>query len=220
MAAKPGSGRGRKRVRTDEAGEEYQRHHPDRCWQDDIVMGVVAAVVAQFEVINATRGAALERAVFGEEELPVDIPRWFYRWFPLVRDRCRDDLRAKPELIDNPIMRLFSLPVCDRAFLSDPDAAQVPLALDAELDLRSLRLLQAARTDYDKLRREERGLRAFYEGVRNFFERVGRAVPTARDIALLAAAGGLESLEPSLNDTRRRWENRIGRWQREREGPA
>ena len=189
------------------------------------MLGVIVAVAVQLEVIRATWLAAQERAILAEDELPLDklphdIPRWFYLWFPWARDHCRDLCAKMPELIDNPLMLAFSQPICDLALLTDPDAVQVPLNPDTKLDIGTLRLLRTARRDYDKLRRDERGLRGFYDGVRKVFKAGGRPVPTARDIALLAAAAGLEPLEPSLNDTRRRWENRIGRWKREKEGPA
>ncbi|MBK7074605.1 MAG: hypothetical protein IPH44_20140 [Myxococcales bacterium] len=200
---------GRRRITTEDAGGEYERRHPGRAWGPDAGQGVFLAVLGEVRTIVASRGAALERAVTGKAPLVVEVPAWFSRWFTYFRD----GLRARPEL-DDPFVRLFSQAFCDDPSLSQPGGARVTLNFDAgvELTIGLLHSLPALRADHDRLRREEYAIHGFYEGVRAAFVRDGRRTPGAGDIALLAAAAGIEPLEPSLDRTRKRWEKRIARW--------
>lgn len=57
--------------------------------------------------------------------------------------------------------------------------------------------------------------RAFYEALRGVYLADGRGEPTPRDVVLLAGAVGLDPFD-GLDAARKRWEDRIRRWSRER----
>lgn len=79
-----------------------------------------------------------------------------------------------------------------------------------------LPLVESLEAHHRRLKPRDRiELRAFFYGVRGHFHIRDLGEPTARDMALLACARGLEPIERGLNLARKHWDERIGRWRRE-----
>jgi hypothetical protein len=58
-------------------------------------------------------------------------------------------------------------------------------------------------------------LRAFFRVTRKLFHALDLGEPTARALALLCAARGIEPITVGMNKARQRWDERLGRWRRE-----
>jgi hypothetical protein len=64
-------------------------------------------------------------------------------------------------------------------------------------------------------RRASPELRAFFQTTREDFHALGRGEPTAKVLALLCAARGIQPIEDSMKQARKRWDDRLTRWRAE-----
>ena len=205
------------RVTTDTAGKYYERRH-QRSWRLDAFMGVFIAttVLVRESIIRGAvhHGRKLEGRRKVDPAPP--LPEW-----------CRDACVGYQEKFgpcvneDTPFLfRSIASPIfVQLADKLTQDVGDIDLNPLEELVLRTF-LPQAEKilARFNEKRQRDPTLFGFYAGVRVMLRWTRSEEPKASDVALLAAASGVEPFtgrSPTLDSNRKRWEKRIKRWKEE-----
>lgn len=202
-----------KRVRTEDAAEEYQARHR-RPWREDAVLGLLlAAVVAVQE--HVVRGAvSIGREGFNKRPLsrPDPLPEWCVREMKHFHALARAHARGLEADEVHPLLGTMIDPrwlEIAETLTSDAEWSEPLRAVLRGLVLPNAETLLARQ---GKRRRRDSAVYHFFVGVRLVMTATGHGDPKASQLALLAAAAGLEPLDEGLTQATRRWENRLRRW--------
>ncbi len=200
-----------KRIRTEDAAEVYAERH-GRPWRDDAWLGLLLAASATVQE-HVVRGAvAIGRE--GSDKRPLSRPEPLPEW--CVRELKHFHAHARARALDpaamHPVLRVVFDPrwleiaedLTAGAEWSEPFRAVLRLLLQQNAE--TLLARQGER------RRRNTALYHFFVGVRLTTTAAGHGDPKASQLALMAAAAGLEPLEKGQDSATRRWENRLRRW--------
>jgi len=207
-----------RQVETHDAATVYE-HRTSRPWRDDAAPGLIAAVLAEAGERLLVAMVDDARAAEGGRRLKDrgPVPDWFREGL-----RNLEALAAHvPELAaNNPMVNILTnpkaKPILDALLLDRREGASASLFTEPGAQAIAEQAETIIRQQMSKQGRKD-ALMAFYVGVRDWRVRSGGDEPTPAEVALLAAASGLEPLDDGLDRARKRWEDRIRIWRRKRE---